>query len=88
MKRFHEESVLMDRRWRTVLKEEGRFRINFPEAVYRNSRVERGGIGRMRKHRPNEGCGCHMCQWEKWEKGGGKRKQMVMKHELLAGGYD
>lgn len=86
MKRFHEEVALMDRRWRVVVAEDQQFRTTFPAAIYRNSRVERGGKGRMRKHRLNEGCGCSMCQWEKWTKGHGKRKQAAMKHELLAEG--
>lgn len=86
MKRFHEEKELMARRWRVVVDDNARFRAAWPTVEYRNRRVDRGGLGRMRKHRPNEGCGCHMCQWETWEKGNSKRKHAEMKHEFLAEG--
>lgn len=76
----------MSRRWQTVIDKDTQFRAAFPEVQYRKRRVDSGGRGRMRKHRPNEGCGCHMCQWEKWTKGKGKRKQLVIKHELFAEG--
>lgn len=88
MKRFNQELPRMVSRWRKVLSADKQFRLAFPECTYRNSRVERGGPGRMRKHRPYEGCGCDMCQWEKHQKGGTKKIQALLKYEAIASGTD
>lgn len=72
MKRWHEEQGLMERRLSKV--------THWPAQKLQE------GPGRMRKHRPLEGCGCRMCQWEKWQKGTVKRKQREWEHEHMAEG--
>lgn len=86
MNRWHREQRLMQKRWGTVLRQDQESRQRFGSS-YRNAMVDSGGgPGWMRKRRPNQGCGCPMCQWEKYEKGQGKRKIREEQYEHCAEG--
>lgn len=87
MRRWHEEQELMQKRWTQLVKDDRRWRVNYPTIEYHNTAVERGGLGRMRKRRVFQGRSCPSCKAEK-QKGLVKQRQKAWHYEQCAGGED
>ena len=86
MKRWHEEEPLMEKRWGKIIQRDKISRQLWGDR-FQSQFTKEDGPGRMRKHRPEEGCGCPTCQWNKFGKGKLKREQKVLQYEQLAGGW-
>ena len=86
MKRWHDEQVLMQKRWKVIVERDKTSKQMWGDR-FTGSMSELDGPGRMRKHRPQESCGCPTCQWNKFGKGKLKREQKFMQYEQLAGGW-